>query len=256
MGDQTGGKNGDHSDLYGLKISDLLNHLPLRKTPPSGHLPVRLVILGNASSVHGNVRRQALLPDSIQRLSGPQYRRRHHQTQPYKTPAPNPALHTSNPTQGCTPAAQTCVGNKPPCSLSPDSFFLPYLAARQTELCCDSLSSIRELLLKGELCPDVGGVCERSEQRRSEPWRREPVRRRCGQPGLAVVSGRYFEDIRELQWMLYKRLVWTLPSLRSGQRDRGVLTRTLSHSADTSLLCCPPLVCRTNIYYSAFSPPR
>ncbi|CAB1322510.1 unnamed protein product [Coregonus sp. 'balchen'] len=96
-------------------------------------------------------RSKAQLPECITRLSDTQCRKWYHQRQatPFSGSTPTPAL---NPTlAGHTPAPASANSSQPggerSSLVSPDSFFLPYLAARETVKRCDSL--VRDLFQRG-----------------------------------------------------------------------------------------------------------
>ncbi|KAK6305901.1 hypothetical protein J4Q44_G00228260 [Coregonus suidteri] len=199
MGNQRRKREREHSDS-GFKISELLTQLAVRRTtPPNGPLPHNVSLLPTVQGTNATTRSKAQLPECITRLSDTQCRKWYHQRQatPFSGSTPTPAL---NPTlAGHTPAPASANSSQPggerSSLVSPDSFFLPYLAARETVKRCDSL-----------VCPDILGVKEWSKQRPAA-WTKATTapQRMSIEPG--VTSVHYFEDLRDLQRKLFKGIL-------------------------------------------------
>ncbi|XP_055779337.1 uncharacterized protein LOC129855566 isoform X1 [Salvelinus fontinalis] len=258
MGNRRRKRGREHRDSYGFKISELLTQLVVRTTPPNGPLPRNVSLLPSFTlpavrETTATTRSKAQLPECITRLSDTQCRKWYHQRQatPFSAstptlalnprPAPNAPGHTTAPAS--TNISQP--GRERPSLVSPDLFFLPYLAARETAKGCDSLSLVRDLFQRGEVCPDILGVKEWSSQRPAA-WTNDTAvapQRMLIEPEIirflqfltrfahtaagilahsskigsvsntcsphCVTSVHYFEDLRDLQRKLFKGILWT-----------------------------------------------
>ncbi|XP_029619736.1 uncharacterized protein LOC115200664 [Salmo trutta] len=223
MGNRRRKRGSEHRDSYGfIKISELLTQLAVRTTPPNGLLPRNVSLLPSFTlpavrETTTTTRSKAQLPECITRLSDTQCRKWYHQRQatPFSASNPTPALNPrpapNSPGHTAAPASadSSQPGRERPSLVSSDLFFLPYLAARETAKGCDSLSLVRDLFQRGEVCPDILGVKEWSSQRPAV-WTKDTAvaqQRMSIEPG--VTSVHYFEDLRDLQRKLFKGILWT-----------------------------------------------
>ncbi|XP_042187125.1 uncharacterized protein LOC112262491 [Oncorhynchus tshawytscha] len=221
MGNRRRKRGREHKDSYGIKISELLTQLAVRTTPPNGPLPRNISLLPSFTlpavrETTDTTRSKAQLPECITRLSDTQCRKWYHQrpATPFSSSTPTPALNprpapnTPGHTTGLASTNSSQPRSKRPSLVSPDLFFLPYLAAWRTAKSCDSLSLVRDLFQKGEVCPDILGLKEWSNQRPAA-WIKDTAvaaQRMAIEPGVNSVH--YFEDLRDLQRKLFRGILW------------------------------------------------
>ncbi|XP_052335771.1 uncharacterized protein LOC127911875 isoform X2 [Oncorhynchus keta] len=173
MGNRRRKRRREHRDSYGIKISELLTQLAVRTTPPNGPLPCNVSLLPSFTlpavrETTATTRSKAQLPECITRLSDTQCRKWYHQrpATPFSASTPTPALNPRPaPNTPGHPTGPASTNSSQPRSERPSLFFLPYLAAWRTAKSCDSLSLVRDLFQKGEVCPDILGLKEWSNQR-------------------------------------------------------------------------------------------
>lgn len=120
-------------------------------------------ITGCTSTPRGTLRYRAFLPENISKLSKCQFKRQDHQCQPLpptcSVPAPAPCSGT-----GSSSVSTGQEGQVPHSLVLSDAVFRAYLVAKNTALPFDSVSSIGEMLIRGEICPHILGVQAWSKQ--------------------------------------------------------------------------------------------